>query len=95
MAFVREKFDDIDFMGRASESLSQFDEKALGILNRETMLVILTQRGTDYLYFKNLYSVETHSGHFEQAIFFQYGPFTWLYACIISRQSDYFYCEKK
>ena len=46
MSFVREKFDNIDFMGRASESLSQFDERASGTLNRETMLLILTQRGT-------------------------------------------------
>lgn len=45
MAFVREKFDDIDFMGRASESLTQFDEHASGVLSRETMMVILTQRG--------------------------------------------------
>ena len=50
MSFVREKFDSIDFMGRASESLSQFDERASGTLNRETMLLILTQRGTVKLY---------------------------------------------
>ena len=60
MSFVREQFDDIDFMGRVSENLGQFDEKASGTLNRETVLVILTQRGTADIYFKKCNPVILH-----------------------------------
>ena len=45
VAFVQERFEDIDFMQRASESLRQFDEESCGTLTRDTMKVILTQRG--------------------------------------------------
>lgn len=45
--FVKEKFEDIDFKGRASDSLGQFDEQGTGTLSRETMMVILTQRGSE------------------------------------------------
>ena len=58
MSFVREKFDKIDFMGRASESLSQFDERASGTLNRETMLLILTQRGVYTLIRKHAHAIK-------------------------------------
>ena len=45
VAFVQERFEDIDFMQRASESLRQFDDESCGALTRDTMKVILTQRG--------------------------------------------------
>ena len=45
VAFVQERFEDIDFMQRASESLRQFDEESSGALTRDTMKIILTQRG--------------------------------------------------
>ena len=45
VAFVQERFEDMDFMQRASESLRQFDEESCGTLTRDKMKVILTQRG--------------------------------------------------